>query len=92
MAFDPECGPNVIRRSALPLVWEDSLLQDQDLPALGDTNGNHFKLMGKIVLRERLGSTTYRVLFVVVEHLAVSVIISTSFMNRNVKAIMCIDQ
>ena len=48
--------------------------------------------MGKIVLRVRLGSATYRVLFVIAEHLAVSVIIGTSFMNRNVKGIMCIDQ
>ena len=38
MAFDTGCGPNVIRRSALPQGWEDSLLQDQDLPALGDAN------------------------------------------------------
>ena len=82
------CGPNLIRRSALPQGWEDSLLQDQDLPALGDANGNPLKLMGKILLRVRLGSATYRVLFVVAEHLAVSVIIVTSFMNRNVKGIM----
>ena len=92
MAFDTGCGPNVIRRSALPQGWEDSLLQDQDLPAFGDANGNPLKLMGKIVLRVRLGSATYRVLFVVAEHLAVSMIIGTSFMNRNVKGIMCMDQ
>ena len=92
MAFDPGCGPNVVRRSALPHRWEESLLQDQDLPALGDANGNPLKLMGKIVSRVRLGSATYRVLFVVTEHLAVSVIIGTSFMNRNVKVIMCMDQ
>ena len=92
MAFDTGRGPNLIRRSALPQGWEDSLLQDQDLPALGDANGNPFKLMSKIVLCVRLGSATYRVLFVVAEHLAVSVIIGTSFMNRNVKGIMCMDE
>ena len=68
------------------------MLQDQDLPAIGDANGNPLKLMGKIFLRVRLGSATYRVLFVVAEHLAVSLIIGTSFMNRNVKGIMCMDQ
>ena len=92
MAFDTGCGPNVIRCSALPQGWEDSLLQDQDLPALGDANGNTLRLMGKIKLRVRLGSATYRVFFVVAEHLAVGVIIGTSFMNRNEKGIMCMDQ
>ena len=92
MAFDTGCVPNVIRRSALPQGWENSLLKDQDFPALGDANGNPLKLMGKIVLRVRLGSATYLVLFVVAEHLAVSVIIGTSFMNRNVKGIMCMEQ
>ena len=48
--------------------------------------------MGKIVLRVRLGSATYRVLFVVAENLAVSVIVGTRFMNRNVKGIVCMEQ
>ena len=68
------------------------MLQNQDWPFLGDANGNTLKLIGKIVLRVRLGSATYRVLFVVAEHLAVSVIVGTSFMNRNVKGIMRMDQ
>ena len=91
MAFDTGCVPNVIRRRDLPQGW-DGLLQDQNLPLLGDGNRNPLKLMGKIVLRVRLGSATYRVLFVVAEQSAVSVIIGTSFMNRNVKGIMCMDQ
>ena len=88
IAFGTGFGPSVIRRSDLPQGWGDEWFHDQDLPSLGDANGNSLKLMGKIVLRVRLGSATYRVLFVVAEHLAVSVIIGTSFMNRNVKGIM----
>ena len=92
MAFDTGSGPNVIHHSDLPQEWEEGLLQDKNLPLLGDGNGNPLKLMGKILLRVRLGSATYLVLFVVAEHLAVSVIIGTSFMNRNVKGIRCMDE
>ena len=92
MAFDTGCGPNMIRRSDLPQGGEEGLLKDQKLSLLDDANGNPLKLMGKIVFRVRLGSVTYRVLFVVGKHLAVSVIIGTSFMNRTVKGIMCMDQ
>ena len=48
--------------------------------------------MGQIVLHVRLGSATYRVLFVIAEQWAISMIIATSSTSRNVKVIMCMDQ
>ena len=60
------------------------------MPPLGDANGNRLRLLGKVALRERFGPSMYRAAFLVAER-CVSVIIGTSFMNRHLGGIMCMD-
>ena len=91
MAFDTGSGYNVIRLRDLPTGWERYRVPNATMPALGDANGNRLRLLGKVVLRVRFGSAMYRIAFLVAERLAVSVIIGTSFMNRHVRGIMCMD-
>ena len=91
MAFDTGSGYDVIRLRDLPHGWEQYRIPDAPMPPLGDANGNRLRLLGKVALRVRFGPSMYRVAFLVAERLAVSVIIGTSFMNRHVRGIMCMD-
>ena len=81
---------NVIRRDALPDGWEAHQMAHEELPALGDANGQPLRVGGVVRLFVRLGNTFFQTTFIVVERLAVEVILGTSFMNRNVKSIECI--
>ena len=81
----------VIRHRDLPQGWENYRIPDASVPALGDANGNRLRLFSQVVLRVRFGSARYRVSFIVGERLVVSFIIGTTFMNRHVRGIMCMD-
>ena len=82
----------MIRRSSLPDGWEACRIQDEDLPNLGDANGQPLRVAGAVKLYVRLGDTMFTTAFVIVERLAVDVILGTTFMNRNVKSIECMRQ
>ena len=92
MAFDTGSVYNFIRLRELPQDWENYRIPDASVPALGDANGNRLRFLDQVVQSVRFGSTMYRVSFLVVERLVVSVIIGTAFMNRHVRGIMCIDR
>ena len=92
IVFDTGAGINVIRRSALPNGWEASRVTNEELPNLGDANGQPFRVGGALKLYVRLRDAMYSTAFVFVEHLAVDVILGTTFMNRNVKSIECMRQ
>ena len=57
-----------------------------------DANGQPLRVGGAVKLYVRLGDAMYSTAFVIVEHLAVDVILGTTFMNRNVKSIECMRQ
>ena len=59
---------------------------------MGDANGQPLRVGGAVKLYVRLGDAMYSTAFVIVEHLAVDVILGTTFMNRNVKSIECMRQ
>ena len=87
---DTGSGFNVIRRSALPDGWKKFITASNDLPTLGDANGNALVVQHQVLLRVRLGNALYRVLFYVVDHLACPVLLGTQFANRHIEAIRCI--
>ena len=90
--FDTGSRINIVRQDALTDGWKTWLTKDTVLPTLGDGNGRPLRLLGEIVLRIRLGNTTYRVPFIVADKLAVKLIVRKRFMNRYVDAIECRNQ
>ena len=92
ITFDTGAGVNIIRQNMLPAGWQNYLLNDLELPALGDANGRRLEMLGAVELRVRLGHCVYRTTFYVASRLAVPVIIGTGFMNTHVRAIWCMDQ
>ena len=59
------------------------------MPKFGDANRRPLRPLGEITLRIPFGNTTYRVLFIVADKLAVNVIRGTRFRSRYVEAIEC---
>ena len=92
IALDTEAGYDVIRSSALPDGWESQLLAGVEIPKLGDANGRPLRLSGAIEMKIRFHNTVFRTIFVVSKRLAVDVLIGTTFLNHNVRAIECMDQ
>ena len=90
--FDTGSERNIVRQDALTDGWQTWLTKDTVLPTLGDANGRPLRLLGEILLRIRIGNTTYRVPFIVADKLAAEVIVGTLFMNRYVDAIECRNQ
>jgi len=90
IVIDTGSGYNVIRRSSLPDGWKQFITTSEDLPSLGDANGNALDIRHQVLLRVRLGNALYRVLFYVVDHLACPVLLGTQFANRHIEAIWCI--
>ena len=87
--FDTGSKMNSVKRDALFDGWEKLVDKDATMPRLGDVNGRPLRLLGEIMLRIRLGNSTYRVPFIVADKLAINVIIETRFMNHYVDAIEC---
>ena len=88
MVLDTGSGYNVIRRDALPHDWQRHVVKEE-LPRLGDANGNPLALKHAVELRVRLGNGVYRATFLVAERLSCPTILGTAFLNQNVDAIRC---
>ena len=89
IVLDTGAGINVIKTSALPVGWENHLIEGADLPELGDANGKPLKLQGAIRLRVRFRNSVFLTTFVIADRLAVDIILGTCFLNKHVRAIEC---
>ena len=90
--IDTCSGVNVIREGALPPSWvqyREPLTFD---PGLGDANRNPIHFVGVIRLSIRFANRVYRVPFLVAKTFAVDVLVGTSFHNKYIKLIACIEQ
>ena len=92
ITLDTGAGPCLIRPGCLPKDWRENEEPGEELPALGDANGKRLKVTGAVRLRVRFGSHVYRQLFYVTPNLAVPALLGTEFLNRHVRAILCMEQ
>ena len=63
ITLDTGAGVNIIRQNLLPNGWQKHLLNDVEIPLLGDANGRRLAMLGALELRVRLGNYVYRSLF-----------------------------
>ena len=61
-------------------------------PGLGDANRNPIHFVGVVRLSIRFANRVYRIPFLVAKTFAVDVLVGTSFHNRYIKRIACIEQ
>ena len=92
ITLDSGAGPCLIRPGCLPKDWKEYEDKTQEIPSLGDANGKRLKVTGAVRLRVRFGNHVYRQLFYVTPNLAVPVLLGTEFLNKYVRAILCMEQ
>lgn len=66
-AIDTGSGYKVIRRNALHVDWQENVLHEENVPAIGDANGNPLHIHYSIGLPIKFGVALYRIRFIVVE-------------------------
>lgn len=84
-------GSILIRSDFLQIDWRESVVTPAHLPRFEDGNRRPIHLLGFVILRLLLGNSTFRVIFIVAKSMVGSMIIGTEFLNRNVRAISCIE-
>ena len=89
---DIGAGYKLIRKDSFPEDLQRFLVEDPNLPELGDANRNLIHIEAVVQLSVRLGITIYRVTFLVAEQLAVAALLGASFMNKHVDHICCRSQ
>lgn len=85
--LDTESGPSIIRVDALPKVREEHLHRRPQLPHMVHAKKNPIVARGMITLCLQRGRLPTDVDFGVLHQLALSVLPSTSFINRQVEAL-----
>lgn len=89
--LDTGARPRFIRSDVLPIGWRQNLVTSVHLPGLGDAKSRPLQLLVSVFVRLRLGNSHFRVSFIVMKHLAASMIFGIDFLDSHVRAISCME-
>ena len=88
IAVDTCSGYNMVWKADLPPDWTRYVVRNAHQPQLAGTSSKQLKLSAVVRLTVRLSNTTFRILFIVTDQLAVPVLLGTAFIDTHVR---CID-
>ena len=90
--IDTYSGVNIVRRDTLPHEWLEYREPLTDDPMLCDANRHPVRFDGVVRMKLRLANRMYTIPFLVAENLAVEVLLGTTFLNKHINAIRCVEQ
>lgn len=91
VVLDTGAGPNLVDKRWLPSSWHDRI-QPSPVANLSAAANQPIPVIGVILLHVRLGDLCTKVWFGVVERLVTPCLLGTSFSDRFIKAIFCMDR
>jgi transposase InsO family protein len=86
--LDTGAGPNIIRLSVLPDIWERYRVREAKRPTIIGAGGRRLRQCGTVALQVELGKLRTSAQFIVVENLVADCILGCQFINKQVTAIL----